>query len=186
MIEKLYKKISDTISNWNLTEAKVVAIVVQQFDEYGIGVVLAYQSWNNYDEIEDKEECWNYACWDPDCEEEIIGEAQENDVKSWLQSQGVSQVGIDEEEEVYDENCFYIGHGPNGIQELIQVLKTIVKRLQESKIIEEKAGKRLPILITDLEYTWYFIDAIKEVNELVLIKDFVDWMEEDKDDSSCL
>lgn len=179
MIEKMYKKISSIIERWNLTEAKVVAIVVQQFDECGIGIVLAYQDWNNYDEIEDKEECWNYARWDPCCEEEIVGEVDEEEMKNWLQNQGVNEVGIDEEEDVYDENCLYIGHGPNGIQELIQGLKTIVKRLHENKIITKKIGRELPILITDLEYTWYFTDATREINEPVLIRDFLDWLEEE-------
>lgn len=174
----LYQKVKDIINQWDLKSAKVIGIVVQEFDEQNIDIAVAYQEWEDYSQIDDKEECWNYACWDADHEEALIDEKNQGEVRQWLEKQGVKRVGYDEEEDCYDENCIYIGNGPNGLTELIGLLKEVVLRLHQDEIIKKKAGRDLPVILTDLEYVWYFIEATKEVNQHELIEDFLQWFEE--------
>ena len=47
---------------------------------------------------------------------------------------------------------------------MITEITSVAKNLQESGFIKSKFGKPIPIVIHDLEYTWYTIEATKEAN----------------------
>lgn len=58
----------------------------------------------------------------------------------------------------------YIGRGPNGYYELLSEVAKVAKRLQESGYVREMFGRPTPIIIHELEYSWYIIEANKEAN----------------------
>lgn len=58
----------------------------------------------------------------------------------------------------------YIGKGPVGYYELLSVVITVARKLQTSGFIKEKFGAPVPIIIHDMEYPWYIIEANKEAN----------------------
>lgn len=172
----LYSKVKNVISHWDLENVKVIGMIVQKFDKKYIDVVLSYNSWDDYEAISDKEECWNYACWNPEHEEILIDEKNQVEIRRWLEEKGVIKIGADEGEDIYDENGFYVGPGPNGMKEFIEVLVEIVKQMHQDEIVKKKTGSDLPILITDLEYSGYFIKATEEANDMELIEDFLKWV----------
>ena len=58
----------------------------------------------------------------------------------------------------------YIGKGPAGLYELLQEIAAAARTLQNSGFIQRKFGRPIPIIIHDLEYSWYMIDATKAAN----------------------
>ena len=62
------------------------------------------------------------------------------------------------------------------MKEFIEVLVEIVKQMHQDEIVKKKTGSDLPILITDLEYSGYFIKATEEANDMELIEDFLKWV----------
>ena len=58
----------------------------------------------------------------------------------------------------------YIGKGPVGYYELLSEITVVAKKIQDSGFINKKFGKALPIIIHDLEYPWYVIEATKKAN----------------------
>ncbi|MGN0808722.1 MAG: hypothetical protein ACI4NQ_02010 [Christensenellales bacterium] len=81
----------------------------------------------------------------------------------WYEEQGIVNIG-EEDENCYDEDCNYIGKGPVGHYELLQLVSEVAKRLQQEGFLEDKFGKKLPIIIHGLEYAWYDIEATKIAN----------------------
>ena len=69
-----------------------------------------------------------------------------------------------EDPDCYDENCRYIGKGPVGYYELLEVISDVARRLIEEDYFLQRCGKRIPIIIQDLEFTWYVLEATKKVN----------------------
>ncbi|MBQ8281075.1 MAG: hypothetical protein IJZ25_01565, partial [Lachnospiraceae bacterium] len=68
------------------------------------------------------------------------------------------------DEDCYDEDYKYIGKGPVGHYELLKLVSEVAKRLQQEAYIEEKFGRKLPIIIHGLEYAWYDIEATQNAN----------------------
>jgi hypothetical protein len=65
---------------------------------------------------------------------------------------------------MYDEEYNYIGKGPVGHLELINLAANVAKRLQEEGFVANKFKKPLPIIIHGLECAWYDIEATKKAN----------------------
>mgnify|MGYP004433451087 FL=1 len=55
----------------------------------------------------------------------------------------------------------YIGKGPNGIFELVDLLSRIALNLRSTDIFKEAYGN-IPIIIHDLDYSWYTVNATKK------------------------
>jgi len=113
------------------------------------------------------EERWNYAFWQMNTSH-IIDPNAENDegikvLFEWYGENGVKNIGIEDFDNAYDENMMYIGKGAGGLSELLTVVSDVARQLQEEGFIAQKFGK-IPIVIHDLEYSWYTIDATKNAN----------------------
>ena len=58
----------------------------------------------------------------------------------------------------------YIGKGPVGYYELLLEITSVANKLQTNGFIKNKFGRAIPIIIHDLEYSWYVIEATKTAN----------------------
>ncbi len=113
------------------------------------------------------EEFWNTALWD--AEEYDIVEAAEDDqgaalLLAWLKEQRVIVGKRENEAEAYDENMEYIGKGPGGFYELLQLVADIARTMQQNGAIQELFGHPTPIFVHDLEYAWYSDEATARAN----------------------
>ena len=58
----------------------------------------------------------------------------------------------------------YIGKGPVGYYELLSEVSALAGRLQKSGFIKEKFGRAISIIVHDLEYPWYVMEATATAN----------------------
>lgn len=65
---------------------------------------------------------------------------------------------------MYDDQMFYIGKGPSGLQELLQIVVEITADMQKEGIIRNKFGREIPVIFADFEFTWYMVKATKQAN----------------------
>ena len=82
--------------------------------------------------------------------------------KEWkLYLHGIKQEGIEnigyEDPDCYDE-------GPVGYNELLEVISDVARRMIEEDYFLQRCGKRIPIIIQDLEFADYVLDATQKVN----------------------
>ena len=106
------------------------------------------------------EERWNFAFW---CQNNKVllsptDKYSFNLLLEWCKEQKITNFGEPEEEDnIYDSNNEYIGKGPGGCFELMQLIASIARKLQSNNFIKERLGN-IPIIIHDLEYTWFLIE----------------------------
>ena len=81
----------------------------------------------------------------------------------WYKENGIENIG-EEDEDCYDEDCNYIGKGPVGHYELLQIVTDVAKKLQEEGFITDQFKKSIPIIIHGLECAWYDIEATQKAN----------------------
>lgn len=131
---------------------------------------------NNIDPL--SEERWNFAFW----LQNVIGIINDEDaesidrLKDWYQEIGIKNPGYEDLSwDVAYNGGRYIGKGPKGVFEFVNLLKEIIQELHESGYIKRVFGKSIPIIIHDLEYVWYMVDATIEANPDELINDFEDY-----------
>lgn len=171
----LEKKLRDVISTW--TEADIYAI---SFFVYS-NEAFVYKGHSNVTEFcvsyntendcvgtgELSEERWNYAFWRQN-ETTIIEANNENEgmriLFEWYEENGIDNIGYENYDSCYNNDMQYIGKGPVGYYELLLEITAVAKKLQDSGFIKSKFGKPIPIIIHDLEYPWYIIEATKKAN----------------------
>ena len=117
---------------------------------------------------------WNYASLEMD-EISILDDQGYDLLFCWYKQEGIDNIGY-ESDDCYDENMSYIGKGPNGYFELLQVITAVAKRIQEEDYFLKTVGKRLPIIIQDYELTYYVIDATIEANVHNEAADFLEFI----------
>lgn len=83
---------------------------------------------------------------------------------NWYEETGIDNVGYEDPTSCYDSEMRYIGKGPVGLYELLQEISAAAKSLHNSGFIRRKFGRSIPIIIHDLEYSWYTIEATKAAN----------------------
>ena len=81
----------------------------------------------------------------------------------WYKENGISDIGK-EDDDCYDSNFNYIGKGPIGHYELLQIVSEVANKLQSEGYIEQHFGKKIPIIVHGLEYAWYDIEATTKAN----------------------
>ena len=108
------------------------------------------------------EERWNYAYLEQD-DKDMLDEKGMETLFAWYKQEGIENIGY-EDPDCYDENCRYIGKGPVGYYELLEVISDVARRLIKEDYFLQRCGKRIPIIIQDLEFTWYVLEATKKVN----------------------
>lgn len=119
------------------------------------------------------EERWNYAFWLQN--NQVIINANNKKIASelikWYQENGINNLGMIADDE-YDENFNYVGKGPGGYYELLVLVSQIAKTLQSDGTIKSKFGD-IPIIVHDLEYSWYCKTATIEANPNKQADDFI-------------
>ena len=170
----LKNKIKSEIETWNEKGIYAISFFVYSNEAYQYNgfsnVVNFFISYNTESDCPGAgkydEERWNYAFWRQD-EVPIIYTDEKNPLTDllfdWYKELGLKDIGF-ESGDVYDSRCRYIGKGPEGHYELLNVVSEIAAELQSEGFILKQFGKRLPIIIHGLEYAWYDIEATKRGN----------------------
>ena len=174
LYEKLYLKIKSIMNTWCEEGIYAISFFVHPNESYeykGFSNVSSFAvSYNTEYDCEGadrfSEERWNYAFWRQD-ETLVIDPDDPNELTDllfdWYEEQNIVNIG-EADENCYDEDCNYIGKGPVGHYELLQLVSDVAKCLQQEGFLEDKFGKKLPIIIHGLEYAWYDIEATKIAN----------------------
>ena len=172
--ENLYLKVKSIMDAWCEDGIYAISFFVYSNEAYeckGFCNVSSFAvSYNTEDDCRGAgkydEERWNYAFWRQN-ETFVINPDEPNELTDllfdWYKENGISNIG-EEDEDCYDENCNYIGKGPVGHYELLMLVSDVAKRMQQEGFIENKFGKKLPIIIHGLEYAWYDIEATQKAN----------------------
>lgn len=188
MEEKLYQEIKEIIKGWNAPE-DVYAISffvysneAYEFDGYSNLPEFSI-SYNTEDMCdgseEDAEERWNYAFWLQNTTPVIEYEGDYKNARElidWLLETGVTNIGW-EDDDCCGENGYYTGKGPAGCYELTMLAANIARRLHSDGMIQDKFGQDLPIIVHDLEYTWYTQNATQKANPDGQAESFFDFLE---------
>lgn len=171
----LENKIRSIVSSWHETDIYAISFFLYTNESY------EYNGFYNVPEFcisyNTESQCgiaglfsekkWNYAFWLQN-EEPIIKVASDNiGIKvlfDWYKEKGIKNIGYEDYTACYDNNMNYIGKGPVGYYELLEVITSIARNLQESNFIKNVIGKNIPIIIHDLDYTWYTIEATRIAN----------------------
>ena len=171
----LEKKLRDIISTWNENNIYAISFFVYSNESYeyeGYSNITKFSvSYNTESDCngagELTEERWNYAFWRQD-ETPIIDVDNENEgIKTlfdWYKENGIDNIGYEDYNACYDDKMRYVGKGPVGYYELLLEITDVAKRLQNSGFIKSKFGAPIPIIIHDLEYPWYIIQATRKAN----------------------
>jgi len=167
LAEFLYYKIKPIIESWDEEGIYAISFFVHT-NEVSDNVPYFAISYNTEEDCSHSsqlsEERWNYAYWRQD-ENEIIGDEETtNLLLRWYEENNINNIGQEDEDLMYDEESNYIGKGPNGYYELLQVVSDVAKRLHDEKIILNTFKSDLPIIIHDLEYAWYELEATQKGN----------------------
>mgnify|MGYP000006485772 CR=1 FL=1 len=124
------------------------------------------------------EERWNYAFWSQN--NQVIISADNNEMSrhliDWYQEIGIENPGLTLENE-YDEDFNYVGKGPGGYYELLMLVSRVARKLQEDGTIKSRFGE-IPIIVHDLEYSWYCKNATVEANPNGQASDFITALDE--------
>lgn len=173
--QAFYDKIKPEILKWNEKDIYAISFLVYSNEEYRYRGFENVTEWAiSYNTESDcngagqfDEERWNFAFWrknmtyiiDPDSPDKLI-----EMLFDWYEEQGITNIGEENEDEMYDENMNYIGKGPVGYYELLQMVANVAKKLHEDGVIKEQFGKDIPIIVHDLEYPWYVYEATQNAN----------------------
>ena len=171
----LEKKLCSIISAWNEDDIYAISFFVYANEAYeynGYANVTNFSvSYNTEKDCsgadELAEERWNYAFWRQD--ETPVIEAKEGNegieiLFAWYEENDVDNIGYEDWDACYDDEMRYIGKGPVGYYELLSEIAAVAYKLQDSGFIKNKFGRPIPIIIHDLEYPWYIIEATKRAN----------------------
>jgi len=172
--EKIYSKVKSIMDTWSESDIYAISFFVYSNESY------EYKDFSNvsyfaisYNTESDcagadlyDEERWNYAFWRQN-ETPIITPGEPNELADllfeWYKENGINNIG-EEDDDCYDEDFNYIGKGPVGHYELLQIASEVAKKLQSEGYTEARFGKKLPIIIHGLEYAWYDIEATQNAN----------------------
>ena len=172
--EKIYSKVESVMETWSESDIYAISFFVYSNESYEYknfkNVSSFAISYNTESDCEGAdiydEERWNYAFWRQD-ENPIIVPDEPNELTNllfeWYKENGINNIG-EEDEDCYDEDCNYIGKGPVGHYELLQIVSEVAEKLQQESFVEKHFGKKIPIIIHGLEYAWYDIEATRKVN----------------------
>ncbi len=173
--EYLKNKLCPIISGWNEADIYAISFFVHANEAHqykGCTNVTQFSVGYNTEKDCDgagafSEERWNYAFWRQE-ETPIIEANPDNEgikvLFDWYAENGIENIGHEDYERCYDSAMRYIGKGPVGYYELLSEITAVAKSLQDSGFIQNKFGKPIPILIHDLEYPWYIMEANKIAN----------------------
>lgn len=171
----LENKLRSIISLWNEKDIYAISFFVYSNEAYeykGYSNVTTFSvSYNTLSDCggadELSEERWNYAFWRQDETPVIAADESNEGIKilfDWYRENGIDNIGYVDSDNSYDNEMRYIGKGPVGYYELLMQIAAVARKLQESGFIKNKFGAPVPIIIHDLEYSWYIFEATKMAN----------------------
>ena len=168
----LEKKLREAISTFNEDEIYAISFFVYSNESYEYrefsNVTTFAVSYNTERDCGYAEELserrWNYAYWRQN-EIPIIDYYEDTEgaeiLFDWYFENGINNIG-------YEESAFSCNvsedRGPVGYYELLEEVTAVAKKLQDEEFIKSKFGKAIPIIIHELEYPWYTIEATKKAN----------------------
>ena len=171
----LYEKVKTALSGWDAEGVYAVSFFIYSNEAFRYRGYRNVTEWAVSCNTEENcagagpydEERWNYAFW-PQEETPIIDVSAPNPdtdlLFDWYASQGIDNIGEENGDEDFDEDMRYIGKGPAGEYELIEIAVDIALRLRQEGFMAEKFGDTVPILIHGLEYAWYDFEATEKAN----------------------
>ena len=171
----LESRLRDIISDWDEENIYAISFFINSNEAYeynGYSNVTRFLVGYNTEKDcagadELSEERWNYAFWREN-EIPVIDIDDGNDgikiLFDWYRENGVYNIGFEDCSACYDDEMRYIGKGPVGYYELLSEIAEVARELQNSGFIRQKFGAPIPIIIHDLEYPWYIIEANKIAN----------------------
>lgn len=182
-------KLRKIISTWNENDIYAISFFVYSNESYEYNgysnVPQFYVSYNTENDCNGADELserrWNYAFWRQN-EIPIIEVDNDNEgikiLFDWYKENGIDNIGYEDYDACYDDEMRYIGKGPVGYYELLSEITSAAKELQDSGFIKNKFGANIPIIIHDLEYPWYIIEATKKANSNGQAENFLAAMKE--------
>lgn len=168
----LENKLRLIISSWNEKDIYAISFFVcanEAYEYKGFSNITRFSvSYNTENDCggagEFSEERWNYAFWRQN-ETPVLNEKEDMTILfDWYKENGIDNIGYEDYTQCYDRDMRYVGKGPVGYYELLSEITAVAKKLQDSGFVKNKFGKSLPIIIHDLEYPWYIIEANKIAN----------------------
>jgi len=181
----LYDKVKPIIAQWD--EPGIYAISFFVYSNEGI----VYRDVSNVSEFEisyntekfctqfahDKRHCpleerWNFACWSQDTTPIIKAEDDDEGMATlfaWYRENGIENIGAED----YNAKPYI---GPVGFIELLTAAANVARRLQEEGFIADKFGQ-IPIIVHDLEYGDYVLQATAHANPNEQAYEFLAWMD---------
>lgn len=174
--EYLENKLRGIISTWNEEDIYAISFFVYsnellEYNGYS-NVTEFFVSYNTESDCAGKdalaEERWNYAFWRQDITPIFEADDKDDGMKilfDWYAENGIENIGYEDFSACYDSEGRYIGKGPVGYYELLSEITAVAGKLQACGFIKDQFGKRIPIIIHDLEYTWYVLDATRAANQ---------------------
>ena len=171
----LYVKVKSEISKWDEEDIYAISFFVYANEEYRYKNYSNVPQWLiSYNTEADcdgagpfDEERWNYAFWRQDTTP-IIDIDNPNKFThmlfEWYEEQGITNIGEENEDEMYDEDMNYIGKGPAGYYELLEMVANVARKLHADGVIKEQFGKDIPVIVHELEYYDLIYDATKKAN----------------------
>ena len=171
----LEKKLRDIILEWNEGDIYAISFFVCANEGYEyngyLNVAQFSVSYNTENDCngagEISEERWNYAFWRQDETPIIKADKGNEGIKilfDWYKENGINNGGYEDYNACYDDEMRYIGKGPVGYYELLSEITAVAKKLQDSGFITNKFGRPIPIIIHDMEYPWYIMEATQKAN----------------------
>lgn len=179
----LEKKVCDIISNWDEKDIYAISFFVYSNEAYkynGYSNVTKFSiSYNTESDCNGagkfSEERWNYAFWRQN-ETSIIDTDNDNEgiqiLFNWYKENHIENIGFENYDNCYNDEMQYVGKGPVGYYELLSEITAVAKKIQENGFVKNKIGMPVPIIIHDLEYPWYIIEATRKANSKGEADDF--------------
>lgn len=184
MKEKIKSLIISNIKNWTDTDIYALSLFVYDDNDNPCKptVTLGYNTESCVADIafaeDDAEARWNYAYW---LQNEFFCFGSGNtaaDVKNWIMQNGFP----------YYEDNDPIWQGSGRYDEadriskiitkaFVSLLVEIVQEIHSQKILTEKFGKELPIIIHELEYYEEIAEQNIKANGDILDREFIDFCE---------
>ncbi|MCL2486138.1 MAG: hypothetical protein FWE86_00880 [Oscillospiraceae bacterium] len=187
--KEIITRIKSVTSSW--TEEDIYAISLFVYDEGDNPceptVTLGYNTERDYKQAvpsasNQLEARWNYAFWRQN--QELVFGINETAkiVKQWIVEKGLPYYTYEElfENNVYDNifECIDALQLEKITAEFVDVLICVVKELHETGFIEGEFGRKIPVIIHELEYYDKIAEQNIEANTLPLVQGLVDFINE--------
>lgn len=172
--QAFYSRIKKIMDTWSESDIYAISFFVDSNESYEYknysnvsSFMISYNTEKDCDGADvHSEERWNYAFWRQD-ECPVIDPDNPDDLTEllfeWYKENGIINIG-EEDEDCYDDECNYIGKGPTGHYELLQIASEVAKQIQQEGYLENRFGRKIPIIIHGLEYAWYDVEATRNAN----------------------